>query len=165
MLEILTSTESFAYLDDAAVEALALARSAYQTFGFGLSPFYTSGPDLYVGHWAGARTGRTVALALQQTGLSVEDDGPFICISNADVTRTLDGICSALELLASEVVTHLANEVPSVIEEKFEVCLQSDRSLLERAWSARWLDLDGAAGVLKRWSEHYRTLGLDRTNE
>lgn len=147
MRRILSDEGSFAYLDDAAVEALALARSAFVTFGFEQCPFFASGSDIYIGHWAGSRTARTVALALRRAGLTVEDDGPFLCVSNANLERVHGAIADIMQMVARGELVDLASDVPTLVEEKNEAWLASDRTLLERGWSARWIDVEGAMRV------------------
>jgi ATP-dependent Lhr-like helicase len=147
---VLEDTTSHDYLDDVAAGALAFARSAYRAYGLDQHRIVDAGPEFYLLHWAGSRIGRTLALLLQRDGFTVEDDGPVLFVSGGtrvQLDQTLEAIAKEGSNIDPASITAL---VPALVEEKFETCLQSDRSLLERGWSARWLDLVGAASTAQQ---------------
>lgn len=143
MREILSSTQDFAYLDPVARECLGLARFAFTARHLDSTSHMVLGREIYLAHWGGSRVGRTLALWLQHAGLSVEDDGPFLCVtaSNTHDLWQVIGRAAGADPISTDELMPL---VPVVAEEKFEPWLISDRPLLERAWSARWLNVAAA---------------------
>lgn len=143
MFDILESQIRPIYMDAAALELLAEARSHYAQFQFGPGRMVTLGDKAAVlATKAGSVRTTTLALALRASGFTVQTHDGFLEVFGKDETPPL---LDALSSLACGKAVDLFAHSPNLLFEKFHPHLTEDL-LRQDALSAR-LDAGGLADL------------------
>jgi len=134
------------YLDAQAVQLLAGGRANFARFGLGNDPLLVTGADTLVFPWRGDRIMSTLALALTGVGIDVAQDG--VCLTMTGATRP-DTLAGLTQLLSDgpPAPLALAARVGTKVVEKYDEQLSNE--LLDVAFAARSLDVDGAWDALR----------------
>ena len=160
MLTIYTTADVPAYLDSAAVRLLAEGRTNFTRFGLGQDPLLASGAGTLIFAWRGDRILSTLAVALTGAGIDVAQDGVCLTMTGADRATAITRLRALLAEGPPDPVT-LAARVGTKIVEKYDEQLTEE--LLNEAFAARSLDVDGAwdalRGLLDNLSPDHHTAG------
>jgi len=146
MRTIYTTADVPAYLDATAVRLLAEGRANFTRFGLGEDPLLTSGVDTLIFAWRGDRILSTLAAALTSAGIDVAQDGVCLTMTGADRATAIAHLRTLLAEGPPDPVT-LAARVGTKIVEKYDEQLTEE--LLNEAFAARSLDVDGAWDALR----------------
>jgi ATP-dependent helicase Lhr and Lhr-like helicase len=146
MRTVYTTTGVPAYLDAAAVRLLADGRANFTRFGLGEDPLLTSGVDTLIFAWRGDRILSTLAVALTGAGIDVAQDGVCLTMTGADRATAITHLRALLAEGPPDPVA-LAARVATKIVEKYDEQLTEE--LLNEAFAARSLDVDGAWDALR----------------
>lgn len=156
MRRIYTTADVPTYLDAPAVRLLAEGRTNFTRFGLGEDPLLTGGADTLIFPWRGDRILSTLAVALTGAGIDVAQDGVCLTMTGATRAAAITRLETLLVAPLPDPVT-LAAEVGTKIVEKYDDQLTEE--LLNEAYAARSLDVDGAWGALRQLLD---SLSLDR---
>ena len=153
MRTIYATTAVPAYLDAAAVRLLAEGRTNFTRFGLGQDPLLASGADTLIFAWRGDRILSTLAVALTGAGIDVAQDGVCLTMTGADRATAFTRLRALLAEGPPDPVT-LAARVATKIVEKYDDQLTEE--LLNEAFAARSLDVDGAWDALRGLLDNLR---------
>lgn len=140
MKAVLLSTEVYPYLDPAAQELLAQARSTFADLGLARSSMTESGGKTYLFTWQGDWVNDALAILLTHSGLASENSGLVIEVEGdrASLEGKLHEIAGLDDI---DVSTVLAN-VQNMVQEKWDWVLPP--ALLRHSYATMQLDLEGA---------------------
>jgi ATP-dependent Lhr-like helicase len=151
MLAIYQSADIPAYLDANAVRLLGEGRTNFTRFGLHTQPVMSWGADILIFPWRGDRILSTLALALTGNGVEVAQDGVCLTMTGTDRAGAIARL-SQLHAGGSPDPLVLAAGVGTKIVEKYDEQLTEE--LLNEAFAARSLDIDGAWNALGVLLEH-----------
>lgn len=147
MRRVYLSAEVPAYLDATAVRLLTEARSNFARYGLGADPVLNVGADTLIFPWRGDRVCSTLAVALTASGIEVAQDGVCLTMSNCTRQQAVDRLAELVEKGAPDPGA-LAASVGNKIVEKYDDQLSEE--LLNEAFAARSLDVEGAWGAARQ---------------
>lgn len=141
MVEVYESDDVPAYLDGAARELLAEARSAWKRFGLSSAAAIAWDSDTFLLPWVGDDVLWAMTLGLRRAGIDAEPEGPLLCLVD---TETTDAIDKLRELSASPVpeASDLAQVVENRQVEKWDWVLGTELSA--SSYAKRFLNPDAA---------------------
>ena len=145
MLGLLKGSDNPVYLDHAAQQALANARSAYHGFGFGESRLLMLDGNLELAHWGGTAVGHTLGLWLESAGIQATNDGPFLEIQGLDRNAALQALRRLASAEAPGAIS-LASQIKHLDINKLDGYLS--RELQVRSFAVSELDVLGAKRAL-----------------
>lgn len=146
MKAVLCSTEVYPYLDPAAQELLAQARSTFADLDLAHSSMTESGGKTYLFTWQGDWVNDALAILLTHSGLASENSGLVIEVEGD--RASLEGKLHEIDGLDDiDVSTVLAN-VQNLVQEKWDWVLPP--ALLMQSYATMQLDLGGAKAMALR---------------
>jgi ATP-dependent Lhr-like helicase len=143
MKAVLLSTEVYPYLDPAAHELLAQARSTFADLGLAHSSMTESGGKTYLFTWQGDWVNDALAILLTHSGMTSENSGLVIEVEG-DRTSLKGKLREIAEWDDIDVSTVLAN-VQNMVQEKWDWVLPP--ALLMQSYATMQLDLGGAKAM------------------
>jgi len=140
MKAVLLGAEVYPYLDPAAQELLAQARSTFADLGLAHSSMTESGGKTYLFTWQGDWVNDALAILLTHSGLASENSGLVIEVEGdrASLEGKLREIAGWDDIGASTVLMSVQN----MVQEKWDWVLPS--ALLMQSYATMQLDLEGA---------------------
>jgi ATP-dependent Lhr-like helicase len=154
MRRVYLSADVPAYLDATAVRLLTEARNNFARYGLGADPVLNVGADTLIFPWRGDRICSTLAVALTAFGIEVAQDGVCLTMSNSTRQQAVDRLVELIEQDAPDPAV-LAARVGNKVVEKYDEQLSEE--LLNEAFAARSLDVDGAWDAARQLLEGFAT--------
>ena len=146
MLEVYRQSDAPAYLDTTARRLLNEGRDYFHRWHLDETPLIATGHDVLLFPWSGDLTHSTIAVLLSGEGLAADLAGAAIIIAGASESRVRQAIDHILDADPASP-TQLAAVVGNKIVDKYDDYLGDE--LLDAAYAARSLDLDGAISALR----------------
>lgn len=161
MLELYLGSEVPPYLDEGACALLAEGRSMFAQLELHRRDVVAWGRQTIVFPWRGDRVLDTLRIALHHVGLETDREGPALVVQAPEeaVRRTLD----LLATTPPPDPMDLAATVPAKVEEKWDEVLSPE--LLDRAYAARALDVEGAWAWLRSRTGKTHSASASATTE
>ncbi len=147
MLSVFRGERTPAYLDSAARDLLAEARSWFERLALDRNGVLADGKSILVFPWAGDRVMGTLALLLNGVGLVVTQSGFVLEVQATDAEE----VSNRLKKLAESPLPSapvLAKQASNRTTEKFHPYLGDE--LLIEDYAAAYLDVEGAGRALRR---------------
>lgn len=150
MLTVYTTDYVPAYLDAKAIQLLAEGRANFTRFRLDANPVLKWGADTLIFPWCGDRILSTITAALTLADANAAPDGVCLTITG---TTPAEAVAQLRALATSDLdPLALAACVKNKIAEKYDDLLSDE--LLDIAYAARSLDVDGAHDALTRLLAH-----------
>lgn len=162
MRRIYTTADIPAYLDARAVRLLAEGRQNFARFCLATDPLLADGPNTLVFPWRGDRITSTLAVAMTGSGIDVSQDGVCLTMTGAGRAAAIARLTELLIAGPPDPVV-LAARVGTKVVEKYDEQLSEE--LLNEAFAARSLDVDGAWETLRVLLDQVDTLKPDEDIE
>jgi ATP-dependent Lhr-like helicase len=144
MRNLLAGSHIPEFIDPTARQLLTEARTQFNRLSLGSIATFDDGCDTLLFHWQGDRSASTLRLLLQQSGLSVAEEGPALRVFRTRAAE-LNEVLSSLAGLPKPDPLTLARSVCNKRTHKYDCFLGEE--LLSLDYASRAIDVAGAIGI------------------